>query len=174
MVDLVAPKLKAPRLIFNTKDNVPISNGSWNLKAHPQFAHRGVDFKTLFVINFSNEKVLPFIEHLLAKLVHYKLCNAEVSIKPSKESLKTPPSPDGPKEDYREICRAIFEAAISEFGSSKSLIPFLLVILPSRDIRLYQELKNWADREAGILTVCVTFDKLKKIKQDETLCANIW
>jgi hypothetical protein len=172
-VDLVAPKLKAPKLIFATKDNVPISNGSWNLKAHPQFAHRGVDFKTLFVINFSNEEVLPFIEHLLAKLVHYKLCNAKVSIKLPEESLKPPPSSDGPKEDYRETCRAIFEAALSEFGTSKSLIPFLLVILPSRDIRLYQELKNWADREAGILTVCVTFAKLKKIK-DETLCANVW
>jgi hypothetical protein len=98
---------------------------------------------------------------------------SQPGVPPSLPRLPKPSLQDVFNQGYREECRKLFNKTFLSLNQDPSKIPFMLVVLPKRDIPLYSEIKRWGDCEVGIPTVCITNDKLKKVG-DATLRANIW
>ena len=187
IIELGAPKVNAPKLIFNEKNkaNATISNGSWNLAEQSSFVEKGTKCLRLTIM-YLTDNTMPdeSANALLEALVKYSVAERDVKIQslqaetlPALDlSSKPPPSREEVrtfKKKYRTDCQEIFNKALSRLKeNSKDNIPFILVVLPRRDIPLYAEVKRWGDCEVGIPTVCITSAKLKD--PDATRCANIW
>jgi eukaryotic translation initiation factor 2C len=182
LVELSPSTLGPPKLLFNdTKDQktATINNGAWNLAEQSSFLKRGVACTSLNVINLTGQADLEdSINIILKEMARYSLADSRIAIIVSQPRL--PPSPPPSLQEvnvfnqgYREECRKIFDETLSSLNQDPSKIPFMLVVLPKRDIPLYSEIKRWGDCEVGIPTVCITNDKLKKVG-DATLRANIW
>jgi hypothetical protein len=188
IIELGAPKVNPPKLIFHGKKNTnaTISNGSWNLAEQSSFVEKGTKCLILNIM-YLTEGSMPDVSPnaLLEALVKYSVAERGVKISSSQAetlptldlSSKTPPSREAArtfKKEYRTDCQGIFNKALSRLKeNSKDNIPFNLVIFPRRAIPLYAEVKRWGDCEVGILTVCITKAKLIK-EPDAILCANIW
>jgi hypothetical protein len=187
LVELNASTLGPPKLLFNNdtkqQKTATINNGAWNLAEQSSFLKRGVACTSLKVINLTGKAVLEgSINIIRNEMVRYSLVDNGIKIIVSQPGV--PPSPpDSPKpssqevnvfnQGYREECRKIFDETFTSLNQDPSQIPFMLVVLPKRDIPLYSEIKRWGDCEVGIPTVCITNDKLKKVG-DATLRANVW
>jgi hypothetical protein len=187
IIELGAPKVNPPKLIFNEKNkaNATISNGSWNLAEQSSFIEKGTKCLNLNIM-YLTEGSTPNVSAnaLLEALVKYSVVERGAEIYSLQAEIltaldlssKPPPSREEArtfKQNYRTGCQEIFNEALSRLKeNSKDNIPFILVVLPRRDIPLYAEVKRWGDCEVGIPTVCITSAKLKD--PDATRCANIW
>jgi hypothetical protein len=184
LVELTPSTLGPPKLLFNdTKDQktATINNGAWNLAEQTSFLKRGVACTSLNVINLTGKAGLDdSINIILKEMARYSLADRSIAIivsqpgvPPILPRLPKPSLQDAFNQGYREECRKLFNKTFLSLNQDPSKIPFMLVVLPKRDIPLYSEIKRWGDCEVGIPTVCITNDKLKKVG-DATLRANIW
>jgi hypothetical protein len=168
------------------KTGATISNGSWNLAEQSSFVERGTKCLILNIMYLTQDSVPEkYANALLQALIRYsvaesnaKIIYSEAGTLPALDiSSHPPPSREtvrALKKNYRTDCQEIFKKALSRLKeTSKDEIPFILVVLPGRDIPLYAEVKRWGDCEVGIPTVCITSAKLSQTT-DATLCANIW
>jgi len=173
-----------PKLVFSVRDDyIPpaLSDGSWNLSGQSSFIQHGNTCTKVHIINLTTETdgLKGGLENLLNQMARYSLSAAGVVYRmsdPSPPNLPTPAKPEDINDfnkTYREKCQSTLEEALSSLGTDRKSIPFILIVLPKKDIPLYSEIKRWGDCEVGIPTVCITSAKWKKAG-DVTLCANIW
>jgi hypothetical protein len=185
IVELKAQKVNPPKLLFdatNKEITATIDNGAWNLAKQSSFIQKGTKCTKLNVMYLATKiDKLDEVRTILKELARYSIADGDIDIK-SSATGSLPQLPDSAsreatrdfKKKYRADCQSIFDRALSSLKESPDDIPpFILMVLPSRDIALYSEIKRWGDCVVGIPTVCITSAKLLKVG-DATLRANIW
>lgn len=203
MVKLDAGIVPGPKLRYSyiNSKSPEIRNGGWNLAEQKSFLQpRGAN--ELFVLSFAThtdiEKFLipmrklkrekdmqkiPWppvpvdlheaVKNLADGMVRYRMGQKiAISWIPGRNvGMKVP------REDSAGSRKAWSELLASVVPPEKlqaKAIPFLLIVLPKKEIAIYQEIKHWTDCIVGIPSICVTVEKLLKVRVDQTLCANIW
>lgn len=119
------------------------------------------------------------VQLLNEKLVHYGVTMPGYNVDYARVVWVSRPQvdPRNHKEPQhrQNVCTTMscaYSEVLSRLTREEARNPIVLVILPTRSIPLYSDVKWWADCVQGVHTVCVTHKKLLNPKQD--LLANIW
>ena len=175
--DVVPPSLKFKDSKGSVRASEVVKTGSWNL-IDRSFVAGAKCYRCLHTIYLSEELVnVPDPTELRGSLRSYGISvdGANVALVTANVRM-----PGGQKTgQYRPNCQAQLDQGYHTLVSKSqqaglSLPTLVMVIIPTRSIPLYGEIKTWGDCVKGIPTVCITKKKLEKFGSDPNLCGKVW
>lgn len=182
---LTPKKCPPPKILCKNKGKQETriaATDSWNLK-DKIFHQQAKSYKGLLVISFpvKDAHYETWLNKLNGALIKYGV-TAEGSKKEAliwKKIAKEFPSTVKERSvQYREFVCSELTAIFELFGKNRSKDEInsssapVLIILPSKMISLYSDVKWWGDCVAGVPTICITHNKMKDDSED--MMANIW
>ncbi|PBP24089.1 QDE2 protein, partial [Diplocarpon rosae] len=177
-VPIQGANIPGPRLIYNKdrqNDKVKIIDGEWNLAQQESFLRpRGGTHMFVLPLTPWTGLLEQCAGELGRKIERYRM-SPKINIAWAHSPSSLPDHRSSTRQGFRQEWTSTLDTMYQEFKpllKDTGVVPFLLIVLPRRDIPIYQEIKRWADCSVGIPCVCVTTRKLEKIR-DEKLAANI-
>ncbi|WVF69797.1 hypothetical protein IAT40_004576 [Kwoniella sp. CBS 6097] len=171
MMSIPARVLNPPNILYGGNKSIRANSGSWNMKGI-KFTKAGRPLKSWAIVSFDQYCTVgdleKFSRFFIDQLTLYG-CPVE-NKKPA--CLQMNPNAGGPSAGIKA---GLQEAARQAFMASKLNPQLVLVIMPRKDVQMYQQIKSIAAEGLlkPIVTQCLQAQKIKGDRGLDQYCGNV-
>ena len=150
MISIKSRTLFAPKILYKKSSPRSVARGEWNMTDGQHFCEEGTLEDWSFVsISYRNNYGFDKVKKAVADFLKV----AEAS------GIKVKKVANSPEQlVIRHVNDESLKTRLKKYRDTNK-VKFLLVVLPSKDIPLYNRIKRIGDIELGIPTVCVIYSK---------------